>query len=159
MLAATATLDDLLALAELELRVFGDESYPRFFLRQSLALWPEWVWVARTEASQPPVGYVLGAASSTPGEGWVLSAGTLPDARGQGVGALLLGELVGAMATAGIRVVRLTVHPENTGACRLYERHGFRVEREEADYFWPGETCLLMSRLLNAGDAVPKRAD
>jgi RimJ/RimL family protein N-acetyltransferase len=56
-----------------------------------------------------------------------------PEARGQGLGALLLqAALSHAWAVLAVRQVNLGVHAENTGAIRLYQRLGFEcfgVER------------------------------
>jgi ribosomal protein S18 acetylase RimI-like enzyme len=45
--------------------------------------------------------------------------------RGQGIGALLIGEVIAQSASSG-KPLRLLVEVMNSGACRLYERLGFR---------------------------------
>ena len=56
-----------------------------------------------------------------------------PNLRNQGFGDLLLRRCLGQLALTGIRNVSLTVTEGNTGARRLYERHGFRnLHRFEA---------------------------
>jgi L-amino acid N-acyltransferase YncA len=70
-------------------------------------------------------------------------------ARGRGVGAALLSELVRASETAGIWTLQAGIFPENTASVALHERHGFRVvgRRERIgrrDGHW--RDVLLMER-------------
>lgn len=145
-----AGLSDLAALRELEETVFGAESYPACFLRQAMALWPNWVLIARPAAGAAPVGYMLGARSARPGEGWILSAATRPEWRGRGIGRALLERLLAKMDAAGLTEIRLTVHPANAIACRLYERAGFVCEARDEVYFGPDQPRLIMVRLAPA---------
>lgn len=148
MKISPATPADLPALAQLERDVFSHEIYPGFFFRQAMDLWPWWLLVARDDTGQP-VAYVLGAPADLPERAWVLSAATHAAVRGQGVGRALLQRLCQLMACAGVREVRLTVHPDNP-AQHLYARAGFSVETSSADYFGPGEPRLLLRRELDA---------
>ena len=137
---------DLAALRELEHAVFGAESYPSCFLRQAMALWPDWVLIARPAAGAAPVGYMVAAKSAHPGEGWILSAATLPAWRGRGIGRVLLERLLATMDAAGLTEIRLTVHPANAVACRLYERAGFVHEARDEAYFGPDQPRLILVR-------------
>ena len=139
-----AGVADLVPMAALDRAVFGDACYPAFFLRQALDLWPAHLWVAGDGAEL--AGYALGALSSRPGEGWLLSLAVDPAQRGRGLAQALAGELLRSFATAGIERVALTVTPGNGAAVRLYERLGFVVEAEEANYFGPGERRWRMVR-------------
>jgi L-amino acid N-acyltransferase YncA len=48
-------------------------------------------------------------------------------ARGMGVGAALLAELVRASEDAGVWTLQASIFPENTASLALHERCGFRV--------------------------------
>ena len=48
------------------------------------------------------------------------------NARGRGVGAALLGELIACSEDAGVWTLRAGIFPENTASLALHERHGFR---------------------------------
>jgi phosphinothricin acetyltransferase len=48
-------------------------------------------------------------------------------ARGRGVGAALLGELVRASEAAGVWTLQAGIFPENAASLKLHERCGFRV--------------------------------
>ena len=49
------------------------------------------------------------------------------DARGQGVGRMLLAEVVASSERSGIWTIQAGVFPENTASVRLHERAGFRI--------------------------------
>jgi ribosomal protein S18 acetylase RimI-like enzyme len=57
----------------------------------------------------------------------------LPEFRGQGVGAVLVGALIEEARSAGKRL-RHMVFVLNEGALRFYQRHGFRVFEEVGGY-------------------------
>jgi len=50
-----------------------------------------------------------------------------PDARGQGVGLLLLGALAASTEAAGIWTIQSGIFPENTGSLALHRDAGFRI--------------------------------
>ena len=139
-----AGVADLAAMAALERVVFGIDSYPPFFFRQALDLWPAHLWVADDGAGL--AGYALGAPGARAGEAWLLSLAVDPARRGQGHAQALAGALLQSFAIAGFDRLALTVTPENAAAVRLYERMGFAIEAEEAEYFGPGERRWRMAR-------------
>jgi len=57
--------------------------------------------------------------------GHVIGMMVRPEARGAGIGALLLEACIGEARHAGLEMLTLSVTAENAGAVRLYERHGF----------------------------------
>lgn len=148
MKIAPATLDELVELAALEREVFRRDNYPTFFFRQAHDLWPTWLLVAKSD-SDKLLGYVLGAPAHTPGEAWILSAASLPTARGGGIGSDLLGALLQEFREDSIQTVWLTVHPQNR-AVHLYERNGFERVSEHANYFGPKEPRLRLRLNLTA---------
>jgi ribosomal protein S18 acetylase RimI-like enzyme len=138
-----ATPADLAAVWAIDREVFGAEAYPHFFFRQAYDLWGELLRVAPLP-SGGLAGYVMGALSAQAHEGWVLSAAVRPACRGRGLATQLTSGLLETLAARGARSVLLTVHPGNAGALGLYAKLGFRVERQEADYFGPGEPRLVL---------------
>ncbi|AWT44169.1 MULTISPECIES: GNAT family N-acetyltransferase [Streptomyces] len=50
-----------------------------------------------------------------------------PDARGHGIGAALLHELIRSTEAAGIWTIQSGIFPENTSSLALHQRAGFRV--------------------------------
>lgn len=77
-----------------------------------------------------PDGYA-GAIQGVIVGGWaaVQNLGVCPDARGRGLGAMLLTRCLRGFAAAGARWVHLEVTASNTPAVRLYKRLGFRATR------------------------------
>ena len=59
-----------------------------------------------------------------------------PEARGRGVGTLLLDELVGFARRKGYRRIALSTVSRLASARRLYERAGFRRQTVEAVHLW-----------------------
>ncbi len=59
-----------------------------------------------------------------------------PPLRDRGLGSLLLQHCLAQLARAGIGTVSLTVTEGNTGARRLYERHGFRTLHRFEAWVW-----------------------
>lgn len=80
-------------------------------------------------------GRVVGMIECSPQAvgGFVHAIGVLPTGRGRGIGEALLRHAFAELARRGERVVRLGVDAANpTGATRLYEKVGMRVEAEYA---------------------------
>jgi ribosomal protein S18 acetylase RimI-like enzyme len=61
------------------------------------------------------------------GEWYVTAVSVKPEARGRGVGTALLEDAVARSRDAGMTSIALDVDAKNSGARRLYERHGFVV--------------------------------
>src|SRR3954447_8253804 len=80
-----------------------------------------------------PVGYAVvhlhdGPDDTYPvGARWaeIYSVSVAPDARGQGIGTLLLDAIDDRLATLGIQDVAISAMVENEAAIRLYQRRGF----------------------------------
>lgn len=70
---------------------------------------------------------------------WLVKLYLLSDHRGKGLGSALLAHVMQQARAQGKRV-RLRVLRVNTGARRLYERHGFEVVQETP------ERCFMESR-------------
>lgn len=82
-------------------------------------------WIARRDGVD--VAALL-ASPEREGDGWVNAVGVLPEARGRGIGELLLRTAFAEFAARGTPTVALGVDAANaTGAVRLYERAGMRV--------------------------------
>jgi ribosomal protein S18 acetylase RimI-like enzyme len=88
------------------------------------------LWFLAVESAS---GAVVGAAlcEALPDRGWVTDLGVLRAFRGRGVGAALLRHAFQAFHARGFRLVGLGVDSQSpTGATRLYERAGMRIERQ-----------------------------
>ena len=88
----------------------------------------------RHVAADGASGEVLGWAAACPVSDRCVYQGVVehsvyvaPAARGRGVGAALLGALIGSTEAAGIWTVQSGIFPENAASLRLHERAGFRM--------------------------------
>ena len=89
-------------------------------------------WVLRDPGSREVLAVVL-CSRVRDDSAHITQLCVRPNLRDQGLGDLLLRHCLGHLAQFGIRNVSLTVTEGNTGARRLYERHGFQnLHRFEA---------------------------
>lgn len=79
-------------------------------------------------------GRVLGWVAAVPVSDRCAYAGVVehsvyvhPDARGHGIGAALVQELIRSTEVAGIWTIQSGIFPENTSSLALHQRTGFRV--------------------------------
>ena len=87
-----------------------------------------------------------------PGEWYVTAVSVKPEARGRGVGSLLLDDAVARAREAGAMSITLDVDAKNSGARRLYERHGFVVVDESPTAWLAGGVRVQrMRRMLPTG--------
>lgn len=141
-LAARATLPPAQPPAGLTLWEWGQADPARFyavyyaafrdrpaFRGMSQARWVEWIrgdedfragWTLLAAVEDIDVGFIAGEAT-----GWVAQLGVVPSARRAGIGAWLIGEVVGRMRAAGETVISLNVNVDNGAASALYRKLGF----------------------------------
>ncbi|NUR86523.1 MAG: GNAT family N-acetyltransferase [Nonomuraea sp.] len=72
-----------------------------------------------------PVGMASGIPGQSPQVAELISMWVSPEARGRGVGDVLIEEVTGWAAGRGARVLELAVVKGNGAAIGLYRRHGF----------------------------------
>lgn len=121
--------------------------------------WETWDASKRSEARIAAVrgDTVVGFAAVSPTSKRPVYAGVCEvmvyvaaDARGQGIGGLLMHELVAATEAVGIWMLQASIFPENEASIRAHERVGFRVvgRREKIARFHDGRwrDTVLMER-------------
>ena len=89
------------------------------------------------------IGHVAGR------RGHVVTIDIAASARRRGLGRRVFDELLGRMARAGARDVRLEVDTRNANAIRFYERMGFKATRKLPDYYGWGLDGIRMTRKLS----------
>ncbi len=93
---------------------------------------PESTWLATFENRETGrvenCGTVQGICEKVD-VGSIQNIGIVQGQRGKGIGSLIVKHSLRGFQTAGIKFVTLEVTAQNTGACRLYERLGFRTLR------------------------------
>ncbi|GEL06641.1 GNAT family N-acetyltransferase [Salisediminibacterium halotolerans] len=124
----------------------------------SVSDWPDWDsgHLAECRLVARRSGRVCGWAALAPVSSRTVYAGVAelsiyvhPDENGQGIGGLLLWELIKASEQAGYWTLQSGVFPQNNASRRLHEKHGFReVGRREKiaqrDGLW--HDLILMER-------------
>ena len=124
----------------------GHEPYrSAVFIRQMGIVCRNTFLVALLDTEQ--VGYTIGAlVQGEPREAWILRMGVREDQRRNGVGTILLTELVEVFRTQGVRTIRLTVSPWNVPAHGLYLKAGFVQETYQEAYFGNDEDRIVMRK-------------
>ena len=141
-----ATVDDLVALVELENASFAVERMSARQLRRHLHSASALIVVATAQRR------LLGAAvlflRSRSRVGRLYSIAVAAGARGRGVGETLLQAVERAAAKRGCDRLRLEVRVDNAGAQRLYERHGYRRFGLRRGYYEDGHDALRYEKPL-----------
>jgi mycothiol synthase len=110
------------------------------FTAEPYELWRHWMvdepgfdpslWFAAEHGEDLAAIVIARAPENEPGLGWVRVLGVLPEFRQRGLGQAMLKHAFREFARRGFKAVGLGVDAENpTGAVRVYERAGMRVER------------------------------
>lgn len=142
LLTRAAEVEDLAAIDEIERGAFPECAYTPGVLRQWFDVAPGTLLVAVRRGSV--VGYALGAVAAAGSLGWILSVAVRPQDRRQGVGHLLVADLLGRLTAAGATSARLTVASRDAGGAALSYEFGFRDAYEDPDYYGRGQRALVM---------------
>lgn len=146
MIIRKARLEDLDSIHQIEMLSFNDGSYPKFVLRQLFDISQDYFLVAEEE--DQVMGYALGNIIKNTHQGWVLSLGVHPEARGKKLGSLLTQQLMDILANGLSTEILLTVHPDNAAALKIYEALGFKATGTFDNYYNDHETRMVMKKKL-----------
>ena len=80
--------------------------------------------------------------------GWLTSVAVSPEARGKGLGRLLVARAEHATRDAGRARIRLEVRADNEAARVLYERAGYERFGTVPDYYEDGAAALRFEKRL-----------
>ncbi|ELA9421555.1 GNAT family N-acetyltransferase [Vibrio parahaemolyticus] len=136
----SARKEDLAAVYALENKLFGEHSYPQFFIRQAYDCWGESLLVAKE--GKAVAGYVLLTTSNVAKHYWIMSLAVNSEFRGRRIARSLVERVMAPLGEGSS--VKLTVDPLNQPALSLYQSMGFTVLEEEANYFGDEESRLVM---------------
>jgi [ribosomal protein S18]-alanine N-acetyltransferase len=98
----------------------------------------------RTMSGGKLIGFILSRTAA--GEAEILSVAIASGWRGRGLSRRLLDFHLRRLAGIGIRSVFLEVGEQNTPACRLYRRAGFKEVSRRQGYYEDGATALVLRR-------------
>ncbi|MER5513718.1 GNAT family N-acetyltransferase [Streptomyces sp. NPDC002763] len=133
---------DLSEIQRLDSEAFPAAPYPYFVLRQFVDAFPRYLLVL--DDRRILYGY-LQATPPDQGQCWLLSLCVAAKSRRQGLGRLLVTELLARLRAEHVHTVKLSVEPGNTAAIELYAQLGFLYSGSHPDYFGPGESRHLMT--------------
>ena len=126
--------------------------FSRRYLGELIAAPGSLTWVA--EENGQPVGFAIVDVEALP-EGtiaYIQTIEVLPDYRNRGAGATLLQQLEDSARAAGAQGIWLHVDSLNTGAMRLYERHGYRHQGRREHYYAHDRAAEIYLKRLSAVD-------
>jgi ribosomal-protein-alanine N-acetyltransferase len=112
-------------------------------------------WIVEDENRSGISGFAIAAAlcvPDTPSECELEFVFVVPEARGQGIGRMLIRTICAWARDLGAEEIRLEVRASNTHALRLYARCGFIIEGHRPGYYAdPREDAVLMRCRIEPG--------
>lgn len=144
MTIRNATFDDLITIHEIEVLCFGDGAYPLFVIRQFYDIASKYFLVATLD--EKIIGYALGSLSAQDAQGWILSVGVHPNARGNQMGTKLIKKLMSLLEFDKANELCLTVHPDNKSAITIYKSLSFEITMTYDNYYLDNQPRYLMTK-------------
>ena len=140
-----AEVTDLHKLSLYERQLYGAEGYPELLFYQAYRQWPQLLLVSQND--DVASGYSM-MVPLDPQRVMLMSLLVATDFQQLGLGKALLQHSMVVAKQEGYETMELSVAPTNTKAVGLYQKAGFSVLNEVADYVGKGEDRLIMSKQL-----------
>ena len=87
------------------------------------------------------------------GEGGITNVAVLPEYRHQGVGSMLITEMIKTAETLELLLLTLEVRKSNLAAQALYGKYGFEIIGERKRYYSDNnEDAFIMTKTFNTGE-------
>lgn len=122
MKVRSCSLDDIEDIFLINKEIYTSDCYLKVVIRQFYDCFRDNIKIAIE--NKKIVGFSINGMTSNSNEGWILSLGVRQDFTQYGIGTKLLLESIEELKKRGAKVIKLTVHPDNT-AIRLYKKYGF----------------------------------
>ena len=149
MLYRLYTPEDFTALYAIEEACFQPPlRFSRAYMRQLVSGSDAATWIAQGDGQMAGFAIVEWEQETNETIAYIQTLEVAPQERGAGVGGELLRRIEGSARKVGAQEIWLHVDAENGAAIRLYERHGYRFEDREEDYYAQGRAALVYSKLL-----------
>ncbi|WP_194289707.1 GNAT family N-acetyltransferase [Nocardia macrotermitis] len=140
-------MEDLAAIAALEVEIFPDKPHLHVMLRQLFELHGEhWLVV---ELDGMLIGYALALVRDA--RSLLFTYGVLGPFRNHGFGRALLDHSMRCCFEAGAQEMVLTVRPDNQPAFNIFKSANFQSVAYDDHYFGQGEPRRVMKRRLGHG--------
>lgn len=143
-----AFLPDLDALYRIEIECFGEDAFPKSYVKRFIE--EPWFITLVAILNDEIVGFVVGSLESFLGKlaGHIYSIDVKPEYRGMGVGSRLLVAIEEELRGAGAEICCLEVSVDNTAALNLYLKHNYRVIERLKDYYGVGRDGMRLVKKL-----------
>lgn len=141
MKVRSCTENDVEYLYKMNHKIYGDNSYPYFVLRQYFDCFGSLIKLAKEKDKF--IGFAINGMNNNKKIGWILSVGVDKDYRKKGIGTRLLEESIEDFKKKGISKIKLTVSPNND-AIKLYKKNSFKEIMRLKNYLGNGEVKLIM---------------
>ena len=140
-----ATKKDVKSIELLEKEIFkGQDIYPEFFFAQAKEIFSK-NFIVAVDENNNLIGYGIGVLEHDElNIGWILSMGVIPTWQNKGVGGAMLSALIINLQKLKAKSIKLTVHPDNSLAISLYEKHGFTPVSYDKDALGKNEPRVIM---------------
>ena len=137
----SCSINDIEDIYRIDKEIYSEGCYPRFVIRQFFDCFGDNIKIAVD--NHKTIGFSINGIANNSNEGWILSIGVSEKYRKSGVGTKLLSESINEFIKKGVEIVKLTVHPENS-AIKIYEKSGFKREKNYDDYYGNKQNRVLM---------------
>ncbi|MEM3193934.1 MAG: GNAT family N-acetyltransferase [Candidatus Bathyarchaeia archaeon] len=139
---------DLDTLYRIEIECFGEDAFPKSYIRRIIEE-PYFITLVAL-LNDEIVGFIIGALESFLGRlaGHIYSIDVKPEYRGMGVGSRLLGAMEEELKGAGAEICCLEVSVDNTAALNLYLKHNYRVIERLKNYYGIGRDGMRLVKKL-----------
>jgi ribosomal-protein-alanine N-acetyltransferase len=136
--------EDIEAVLRMESELFADESWTESMFWSELAQRETRHYVVAVDGDDV-IGYA-GLCAYAPHEAYVQTLGVTGSRQREGIGTLLLLDLVEEAARRGCPRLDLEVRADNASAIALYEHHGFHQIGVRRGYYQPSGTDAVVMR-------------
>ena len=136
--------DDMFPVIKLASEILTENYNPSLF-NYFYETFPEGFWVA--EKLHKIVGFIVGVKTDSETTR-ILMLAVLEKERMQGLGSVLLKNLLDELSTQKIKYVDLEVRTVNNQAIKFYQKHGFNIIHTIPKFYQNGEDAYIMRKVL-----------
>lgn len=145
-----ARLSDLESIYRIEVECFGEDAFPKSYIRRFIEESSSITLVALLD--DEIIGFIAGLLEVFMGKlaGHIYSIDVKPKYRGRGVGSRLLGAIEDELRRCGAEICYLEARADNVAALNLYLKHNYRVIGRLKNYYGFGRDGLRLIKNLVA---------
>jgi ribosomal-protein-alanine N-acetyltransferase len=123
--------------------------FSRGYMRQLIRKPCAATWIAEEDQRMCGFGVMEWIQETAGAVAYIQTLEATPESRGQGVGGELLRRMESSARDSRVEAIWLHVDAENTGAIRVYERHGYELKGRQPGYYGRGSVALIYAKPMN----------